>query len=136
MIFLLKLDMVGKFQTPLFYLCSHLIFFKFTKLAKYSATVLHLSVLTYLKFDLLLAVNMAFFQIQVRDLIMNYIGNPNSIILAITPANQDFATSEPLKLAREVDPEGYRLFFLSLLYGVIFALIKNSTTTLSVFNNS
>ncbi|KAK6111261.1 Dynamin central region family protein [Brugia pahangi] len=45
---------------------------------------------------------------QVRDLIMNYIGNPNSIILAVTPANQDFATSEPLKLAREVDPEGCR----------------------------
>uniref|UniRef100_A0A915PQF5 dynamin GTPase n=1 Tax=Setaria digitata TaxID=48799 RepID=A0A915PQF5_9BILA len=47
-------------------------------------------------------------EIQVRDLIMNYIGNPNSIILAVTPANQDFATSEPLKLAREVDPEGCR----------------------------
>lgn len=38
---------------------------------------------------------------------MNYISNPNSIILAVTPANQDFATSEPLKLAREVDPEGF-----------------------------
>uniref|UniRef100_A0A0R3S4Y2 dynamin GTPase n=1 Tax=Elaeophora elaphi TaxID=1147741 RepID=A0A0R3S4Y2_9BILA len=47
-------------------------------------------------------------EVQVRDLIMNYIGNPNSIILAVTPANQDFATSEPLKLAREVDPEGCR----------------------------
>ncbi|KAL3982878.1 Dynamin central region family protein [Acanthocheilonema viteae] len=47
-------------------------------------------------------------EVQVRDLIMSYIGNPNSIILAITPANQDFATSEPLKLAREVDPEGCR----------------------------
>lgn len=43
---------------------------------------------------------------------MNYIGNPNSIILAVTPANQDFATSEPLKLAREVDPEGDALFCL------------------------
>ncbi|EFO21103.2 DRP-1 protein [Loa loa] len=47
-------------------------------------------------------------EVQVRELIMNYIGNPNSIILAVTPANQDFATSEPLKLAREVDPEGCR----------------------------
>lgn len=46
---------------------------------------------------------------------MNYIGNPNSIILAITPANQDFATSEPLKLAREVDPEGKYLFCLIIV---------------------
>ncbi len=37
---------------------------------------------------------------------MSYISNPNSIILAVTPANQDFATSEPLKMARQVDPEG------------------------------
>ncbi|VDN51836.1 unnamed protein product [Dracunculus medinensis] len=45
---------------------------------------------------------------QVRDMIMNYIMNPNSIILAVTPANQDFATSEPLKFAREVDSDGCR----------------------------
>lgn len=46
------------------------------------------------------------FQIQIRDIILSYIHNPNSIILAVTPANQDFATSEPLKMAREVDPDG------------------------------
>lgn len=39
-------------------------------------------------------------------MIMNYMANPNSIILAVTPANQDFATSEPLKLAKDVDKEG------------------------------
>jgi dynamin 1-like protein len=43
---------------------------------------------------------------QIRKLISSYISNPNSLILAVTPANQDFATSEPLKLAREVDKEG------------------------------
>ncbi|VDM36822.1 unnamed protein product [Toxocara canis] len=41
-------------------------------------------------------------------MIQSYISNPNSIILAVTPANQDFATSEPLKMAREVDPDGCR----------------------------
>uniref|UniRef100_A0A1I8ACI8 dynamin GTPase n=1 Tax=Steinernema glaseri TaxID=37863 RepID=A0A1I8ACI8_9BILA len=45
---------------------------------------------------------------QIKDMIMTYISNPNSIILAVTPANQDFATSEPLKIAREVDPDGGR----------------------------
>lgn len=31
---------------------------------------------------------------------------PNCIILAITPANQDVATSDAIKIAREVDPTG------------------------------
>ena len=44
----------------------------------------------------------------IREMILSYISNPNSIVLAVTPANQDFATSEPLKLARDVDPEGNR----------------------------
>ena len=39
---------------------------------------------------------------------MHYIGNPNCLILAVTPANQDFATSESLKLARDVDKDGDR----------------------------
>ena len=43
---------------------------------------------------------------QIRDLCFNYINNPNSVILAVTAANTDFATSEALKLAREVDPDG------------------------------
>jgi dynamin 1-like protein len=45
---------------------------------------------------------------QIRELAYEYIKNPNSIILAVTPANQDFATSEALKLAREVDPDRKR----------------------------
>ena len=43
---------------------------------------------------------------QIRHLILQYISNPNSIILAVTPANIDLATSEALKIAREVDPDG------------------------------
>lgn len=47
-------------------------------------------------------------EIQIRELVSKYIRNPNSIILAVTAANTDFATSEAIKLAREVDPEGKR----------------------------
>ena len=32
----------------------------------------------------------------------------NAIILAVTPANADLATSDALHLAREVDPSGER----------------------------
>jgi dynamin 1-like protein len=45
---------------------------------------------------------------QVRDLILQYISNPNSIILAITPANTDLANSDALKIAKEVDPNFQR----------------------------
>lgn len=45
---------------------------------------------------------------QIRELILKYISNDNSIILAVSPANTDFANSESLKLAREVDPDGDR----------------------------
>ncbi|XP_068170252.1 dynamin-1-like protein isoform X2 [Antennarius striatus] len=47
-------------------------------------------------------------EIQIRELIFKYISNPNSIILAVTAANTDMATSEALKVAREVDIDGRR----------------------------
>uniref|UniRef100_H3DMF2 Dynamin-1-like protein n=1 Tax=Tetraodon nigroviridis TaxID=99883 RepID=H3DMF2_TETNG len=47
-------------------------------------------------------------EVQVRDLILKHISNPNCIILAVTAANTDMATSEALKVAREVDPDGRR----------------------------
>ncbi|XP_019947897.1 dynamin-1-like protein isoform X3 [Paralichthys olivaceus] len=47
-------------------------------------------------------------EVQIRDLILKHISNPNSIILAVTAANTDMATSEALKVAREVDPDGRR----------------------------
>ncbi|KAH8833920.1 Dynamin central region-domain-containing protein [Flagelloscypha sp. PMI_526] len=45
---------------------------------------------------------------QIRDMLFKYISRPSCIILAVTPANQDLANSEGLKMAREVDPEGTR----------------------------
>ncbi|XP_069484296.1 dynamin-1-like protein isoform X1 [Ambystoma mexicanum] len=47
-------------------------------------------------------------ELQIRELIFQFISNPNSIILAVTAANTDMATSEALKIAREVDPDGRR----------------------------
>ncbi|XP_054844215.1 dynamin-1-like protein isoform X2 [Eublepharis macularius] len=47
-------------------------------------------------------------EVQIRELILRFISNPNSIILAVTAANTDMATSEALKIAREVDPDGRR----------------------------
>ncbi|XP_024279920.1 dynamin-1-like protein isoform X3 [Oncorhynchus tshawytscha] len=47
-------------------------------------------------------------ELQIKDLIVKHISNPNSIILAVTAANTDMATSEALKVAREVDPDGRR----------------------------
>jgi dynamin 1-like protein len=49
-------------------------------------------------------------ELQIRELCMQYVTNPNSVILAVTAANTDFATSEALKLAREVDPDGEHFF--------------------------
>lgn len=45
---------------------------------------------------------------QTRNLILEYIAKPNSIILAVSPANVDLVNSESLKLARQVDPQGKR----------------------------
>ncbi|CAG0889897.1 unnamed protein product, partial [Darwinula stevensoni] len=40
----------------------------------------------------------------IRDLILEYIEPENTLILAVTPATEDLANSDALKLARQVDP--------------------------------
>ncbi|XP_042429878.1 phragmoplastin DRP1C-like [Zingiber officinale] len=47
---------------------------------------------------------------DIEDMVRSYVQKPNCIILAISPANQDIATSDAIKLAREVDPTGERTF--------------------------
>ncbi|CAM8935409.1 unnamed protein product [Rhodiola kirilowii] len=47
---------------------------------------------------------------DIENMVRVYVDKPNCIILAITPANQDIATSDAIKLAREVDPAGERTF--------------------------
>ncbi|KAJ0048301.1 dynamin-related protein 5A [Pistacia vera] len=45
---------------------------------------------------------------DIENMVRSYIEKPNSIILAISPANQDLATSDAIKISREVDPTGDR----------------------------
>ncbi|XP_059448748.1 phragmoplastin DRP1E [Corylus avellana] len=47
---------------------------------------------------------------DIESMVRSYVEKPNSIILAISPANQDIATSDAIKLARDVDPAGDRTF--------------------------
>ncbi|KAL3501995.1 hypothetical protein ACH5RR_036444 [Cinchona calisaya] len=47
---------------------------------------------------------------DIEMMVRSYVEKPNCIILAISPANQDIATSDAIKLAREVDPSGERTF--------------------------
>jgi hypothetical protein len=44
----------------------------------------------------------------VRDMVLNYMQNPQSIMLAVVPANVDIATQEIIEMARELDPNGMR----------------------------
>ena len=43
---------------------------------------------------------------QIRNMISTYIDRETCLILAVTPANTDLATSDALMMARDADPEG------------------------------
>jgi hypothetical protein len=43
---------------------------------------------------------------QIKDMIMQFISRDTCLILAVTPANTDLATSDALQLARFADPDG------------------------------
>ena len=45
---------------------------------------------------------------QIRTMLVHYISSPTCLILAVSPANADLATSDALNLAKQVDPEGVR----------------------------
>ncbi|KAL0979899.1 hypothetical protein UPYG_G00191310 [Umbra pygmaea] len=45
---------------------------------------------------------------QIKTLILNYISKEETIILVVVPCNVDIATTEALKMAQQVDPEGAR----------------------------
>ncbi|KAI5394578.1 phragmoplastin DRP1C [Lathyrus oleraceus] len=47
---------------------------------------------------------------DIEHMVRSYVEKPNCIILAISPANQDIATSDAIKIAKEVDPSGERTF--------------------------
>ncbi|MED6187393.1 hypothetical protein PIB30_076023 [Stylosanthes scabra] len=48
--------------------------------------------------------------LDIENMVRAFIEKPNCIILAISPANQDLATSDAIKISREVDPKGDRTF--------------------------
>eukprot|EP00210_Caulerpa_lentillifera_P005765 g5512.t1 len=45
---------------------------------------------------------------EIDDMVRAYIKGENAIILAVSPANADLATSDALRMARDVDPNGER----------------------------
>ncbi|KNA03442.1 hypothetical protein SOVF_209150 [Spinacia oleracea] len=45
---------------------------------------------------------------RIRKMIMHHIRQENCIILAVSPANSDLATSDALQMAKEADPKGTR----------------------------
>ncbi|CAG2171297.1 unnamed protein product, partial [Oppiella nova] len=45
---------------------------------------------------------------RIEHMILEYISRDNCLILAVTAANQDLATSDALKMAKQVDPTGER----------------------------
>ena len=53
-------------------------------------------------------------EIQIRSMLMEFITKESCLILAVTPANSDLANSDALKIAKEVDPQGWFVFFKSL----------------------
>lgn len=49
-------------------------------------------------------------EMQIRNMIMQFIKKESCLILAVTPANMDLATSDALQIAREVDPQGKKIW--------------------------
>lgn len=47
-------------------------------------------------------------EVQIRNMLLEYISKDSCLILAISPANSDLANSDALKIAKEVDPQGLR----------------------------
>lgn len=45
-------------------------------------------------------------EMQIRNMLMEFITRDTCLILAVSPANTDLANSDALKIAREVDPQG------------------------------
>ena len=51
---------------------------------------------------------------QIRNMVLEFVRKPNSLILAVSPANSDLANSDAMKMAMEVDPSGEKYFSISL----------------------
>ena len=45
-------------------------------------------------------------EVQIRNMLMEFISKDTCLILAVSPANSDLANSDALKIAKEVDFQG------------------------------
>jgi len=54
-------------------------------------------------------------EIQIRNMLLEFISKENCLILAISPANSDLANSDALKIAKEVDAQGILCLYKYLL---------------------
>jgi dynamin 1-like protein len=45
---------------------------------------------------------------RILEIIYQYASSPMALIMAVSPANQDVAISDGLKIAKQIDPEGER----------------------------
>ena len=78
----------------------------------YKYVILHISVLNITLIDLPGLTKIAVgdqpqdIEQQIRDMLMQFITKETCLILAVTPANTDIATSDALNLAKSVDPDG------------------------------
>lgn len=61
---------------------------------------------------------------------------PNCIILAISPANQDLATSDAIKISREVDPKGVSCYFRKKNYTSVVFVLYTFKKLLPIFYSS
>lgn len=68
---------------------------------------------------------------DLENMALHYICDPNSIILAVTPANADVANSQALQLASKVDPSHQRTI------GVLtkIDLMDKGTNAVDILNN-
>lgn len=68
---------------------------------------------------------------QIRAMLLHFITQDKTIILAVTPANQDLANSDAIQLSKEVDPNGDRTV------GVLtkLDLMDKGTDALAILNN-
>ena len=55
---------------------------------------------------------------QIRGMILEYIAKPNCLILAVTPANSDLATSDALKVSIILSENKIGYGLLNLLWSV------------------
>lgn len=52
---------------------------------------------------------------QIKEMLFQFITKETCLILSVSPANADLATSDALQISKQVDPDGKRLSASSLL---------------------